>query len=97
MSKRVGRKIPCVREFLRLGLPEVHRSFEMFRTRRLHDLEPYEAVLTGILQRLADAILAKGKDAWVGASTVTRSAHGLKFMRLRPGFDSATSHRFDER
>ena len=40
------------------------------RTRRLIDLETHEAVFTGMLQRLADAGLVKGKTIGIDATTL---------------------------
>jgi transposase len=52
----------AVREFLGLVLPEAAPDHSTIsRTRRLIDFETHEAVFTWMLQRLANADLAKGK------------------------------------
>jgi Transposase DDE domain/Transposase domain (DUF772) len=64
-----------LREFLDLVLPEAPPDHSTIsRTRRLIDLETYEAVFTWMLQRLADAGLVKGKTVGIDATTLEANA-----------------------
>ena len=65
----------ALREFLGLVLPEAPPDHSTIsRTRRLIDLEAHEAVFTWMLQRLADAGLAKGKTVGIDATTLEANA-----------------------
>lgn len=79
----------ALREFLGVVLPEAPPDHSTIsRTRRLIDLETHEAVFTWVLQRLADADLAKGKTVGIDATTLeaiaaleqrtTRHGHELR-------------------
>jgi transposase len=60
-----------LREFLGLVLPEAPPDHSTIsRTRRSIDLETPVAVFTWMLQRLADAGLAKGKTIGIDATTL---------------------------
>jgi transposase len=58
-----------------LVLPDVPPDHSTIsRTRRLIDLETHQAVFTGMLQRLADAGLVKGKTAGIRTGIGHRDA-----------------------
>ena len=75
-----------LREFLGLVLPEVPPDHSTIsRTRRLIDLETHEAVLTWMLQRLADAGLVKGKTVGIDATTLEANAALRSIVRRDTG------------
>jgi len=76
----------ALREFLGLVLPEAPPDHSTIsRTRRLIDLETHQAVFTWILQRLADAGLAKGKTVGIDATTVEANAALRSIVRRDTG------------
>jgi transposase len=75
-----------LREFLGLVLPDAPPDHSTIsRTRRLIDLETHEAVLTWILQRLADADLVKGKTVGIDATTLEANAALRSIVRRDTG------------
>ena len=76
----------ALREFLGLMLPEAPPDHSTIsRTRRLIDLETHEAVFTWMLQRLADAGLAKGKTVGIDATTLEANAALRSIVRRDTG------------
>ncbi len=75
-----------LREFLGLVLPEAPPDHSTIsRTRRLIDLETHEAVFTWMLQRLADAGLAKGRTVGIDATTLEANAALRSIVRRDTG------------
>jgi transposase len=76
----------ALREFLGLVLPEAPPDHSTIsRTRRLIDLETHAAVFTWMLQRLADAGLAKGKTVGIDATTLEANAALRSIVRRDTG------------
>ena len=76
----------ALRKFLGLVLPEAPPDHSTIsRTRRLIDLETHEAVFTWMLQRLADAVLVKGKPVGVDATTLEANAALRSIVRRDTG------------
>jgi transposase len=76
----------ALRDFLGVGLenaPPDHSTIS--RTRRLIDLETHQAVFTWILQRRADAGLAKGKTVGIDATTLEANAALRSIVRRDTG------------
>jgi transposase len=75
-----------LREFLGLVLPDAPPDHSTIsRTRRLIDVETHEAVLTWMLQRLADAGLVKGKTVGIDATTLEANAALRSIVRRDTG------------
>ena len=80
------RRLAGIRPFLDCEVPEPPPDHStVSRTRRLIDLETHQAVLTWVLQRLADAQWVKGRTLGIDATTLEANAALRSIVRRDTG------------